>query len=158
VPRYTEVGSGETENGNPWRVGLVRGRLVVMWDRLTMTPADQEAFAEAVARAVTPGQVTQGGTCPAVFTPDEGDACACDQPEGHVPAGEHHCPACGTWWTFTADGAIAGQLTVRVFPCCKHCERERELTGAGPCVPPGHLARCTNGCDDTATPGQVSGG
>jgi hypothetical protein len=50
-----------------------------------------------------------------------------------------------------AAGAVTpGQLLALVYPCCKHCERERELTGAGPCVPPGHLARCTNGCDDEA--------
>lgn len=57
MSRYTEVDAGATEGGSPWRVGVVRGRLVVMWGRLTMTPADQDAFAEAVARAVTPGQV-----------------------------------------------------------------------------------------------------
>ena len=54
MSRYTQIDSGATENGNPWRVGVVRGRLVVMWGRLTMTPTDQDAFAKAVARAVTP--------------------------------------------------------------------------------------------------------
>lgn len=43
--------------------------------------------------------------------------------------------------------AMPGQVTARVYPCCKCCEREREMSGDGPCVPPHHLKPCAGGCD-----------
>lgn len=72
MPRYSEIDSGMTEGGNPWRVGLIRGRLVVMWGRLTMTPADQDAFAEAVARACTPSlpPTPRAAMCPRCYLLD----------------------------------------------------------------------------------------
>lgn len=40
--------------------------------------------------------------------------------------------------------AMPGQVSVLAYPCCKCCAD----ADMGPCVPPHHLTRCANGCDD----------
>jgi len=59
MSRWTQVDSGLTDTGATWRVGLVKGRLTICVDRLTVRPEDADRFAEAVARAVTPAQAAK---------------------------------------------------------------------------------------------------
>lgn len=83
MSRYTRVDGDANAAGNPWEVGTIDGRLVVMWGRLTMKPADQDRFAEAVARAVTPGQPATCAYCeddPDHPDPDNPGTCTCESP------------------------------------------------------------------------------
>lgn len=58
------LGEGRTEAGTRWCIGSQAGVLALrLGDGLfeAITGEDRDRFAEAVARAVTPGQVSDGG-------------------------------------------------------------------------------------------------
>lgn len=56
----TEVAKGKTTFGGTWAVGADEALLLVLVDGflLAVDGAERDKFAEAVARAVTPGQVS----------------------------------------------------------------------------------------------------
>lgn len=58
MSRYTPIDSGVTSRGEPWQVGLIGDRLIVMQGRLTISieGGEREKFTEAVARAGMPGR------------------------------------------------------------------------------------------------------
>jgi hypothetical protein len=58
---YTEVARGSSAQGWPWEVGVDGDSLAVSiarGPRMLLDGDERDRFAEAVARAVTPGQVT----------------------------------------------------------------------------------------------------
>jgi len=59
VEPYADVDSGTTRSGVRWRVGAEGGELLVFVDGTLarLAGAQRDRFAEAVARAVTPGRV-----------------------------------------------------------------------------------------------------
>lgn len=68
MSEYVKVDSGEDIFGKPWEVGMRRGVLVVTFGEKRRVFDDEdggrEKFAEAVARAVTPGvRVKHGPAC-----------------------------------------------------------------------------------------------
>jgi hypothetical protein len=71
MSRWTEVDNGLTDTGAAWRVGLVAGRLTICVDKVTVRPADADRFAEAVARAVTPGRAARAAITHIATDPDD---------------------------------------------------------------------------------------
>jgi ferric-dicitrate binding protein FerR (iron transport regulator) len=63
---YREIARGTDRYGTPWQVGTDEGALTVTLygASVDIDGAEKERFAEAVARAVTPGQrVNHGPAC-----------------------------------------------------------------------------------------------
>jgi len=60
---YREIARGTDRYGTPWQVGTDEGALTVTLygASVDIDGAEKERFAEAVARACTPGQVSDGG-------------------------------------------------------------------------------------------------